>query len=379
MIKSFEELGIKREIIEALQSLNIKEPTEVQELSIPLALEGKNIIGQSQTGTGKTLAYLVPVLQKVEEGKKEMQALIVAPTHELVAQINNEIVSLKQKGNLNITSTTLIGSGNLNRQIEKLKNKPNIIVGSAGRILELIKKKKIAAHTIKTIVLDEGDKLFDKKNLEIVKGIIKSTQKDTQKLLFSATLGSKTLEIAKDLIGECEVIKVKEEDKVNSDIIHGYFIAENREKIDMLRKILHAEKNNKTIVFIGDSYNVDLALSKLRFHKVKVEALHGEAKKAERQKAIENFRKGKSNVLIATDVAARGLDIKGITHVINLTMPRDKKDYLHRVGRVGRLGEVGIAYSLIDPREEKIIKEFEKDLKINIPKKYIYKGEIIED
>ena len=375
---NFNGLGIGETLINTLELLDIKKPTEVQERAIPLILEGKNVIAQSETGTGKTLAYLLPIIENLEIGKKETQVIIVAPTHELVVQINDVIAKLKEKSNLQITSTSLIGTGNLNRQIEKLKKKPNIIVGSAGRILEIIGKKKLSAHTVNTIVLDEGDKLFDKKNLEVVKGIMKSAKRDVQKLIVSATLTEKTLEIAKEIINHYEIIKTKEKNRVNENVEHGFFLVNDRDKLDLLRKIIHAEKHSKIMVFIEDSYNASRIVSKLQFHKIKVNELHGEVSKEDRQKALQEFRRGKVNVLLATDVASRGLDIEGITHVINLTVPRSHKDYIHRAGRVGRAGNTGISFSMLSPKEIIRMQEISNKLQIEVEEYDIYKGEIFK-
>lgn len=373
----FEDLKIKEEIIKGLSSMGITEPTDIQKEIIPLAINGENLIGQSETGTGKTLAYLLPAIEKIDTTKKEMQCIILAPTHELAIQINNTINEVKKVASLDITSTSLIGSANIKRQIDALKAKPHIIVGSAGRILELIGKKKVSAHTIKTIIIDEVDKLLDKNNLPVIKNIIKSTQKQTQVMMFSATLNSKTLDIAKTLKEDIKVVSVKN-NKVNENIIHNYIKTDSRKKIDTLRKLIHASKADKILVFNNDVYTTNTAIENLTASKIKVAAIGGNNKMEERKKALEDFRKGNINVLIASDVAARGLDIKGITHIINLDIPEDPNDYLHRSGRVGRAGETGDVFSLVDEREEKIIKSHEKNFKINIAEKKLYKGNIEE-
>ncbi|WP_288221219.1 DEAD/DEAH box helicase [uncultured Clostridium sp.] len=373
----FEDLKIKEEIIKGLSSMGITEPTDIQKEIIPLAINGENLIGQSETGTGKTLAYLLPTIEKIDTTKKEMQCIILAPTHELAIQINNTINEVKKAASLDITSTSLIGSANIKRQIDALKAKPHIIVGSAGRILELIVKKKVSAHTIKTIIIDEVDKLLDKNNLPVIKNIIKSTQKQTQVMMFSATLNNKTLDIAKTLKEDIKVISVKN-NKVNENIRHNYIKTDSRKKIDALRKLIHASKAEKILVFNNDIYTTNTAIENLTASKIKVAAIGGNNKMEERKKALEDFRKGNINVLVASDVAARGLDIKGITHVFNLDIPEDPNDYLHRSGRVGRAGETGEVFSLVDEREEKLIKSHEKNFKINIEEKHLYKGNIEE-
>lgn len=376
---TFDKLNLNKDMVEALKNLKITEATEVQEKSIPLALEGKNILAQSETGTGKTLAYLLPLIEKLQKDKKEMQAIILAPTYELCMQIHNTILELKKESGVSITSTQLIGSANIARQIEKLKDKPNILVGSAGRVLELIRKKKITASTIKTIVLDEVDKLLDNKNIPLIKEIVKNTQKVDQFLMFSATINNSSLQLSKELVEELEVIRVKGSNKVNEDITHNYIMVEERKKIEYLRKLIHAARPKRAIVFISNSFNVDQTLEKLKFHKINAATIHGDIDKDERKNALESFRKGKIQVLVASDVAARGLDIKGVTHVINLDTPRDPKNYLHRVGRVGRAGEKGEAYSLVDNRDLNNIRVYEKDLNLKFNRKYVYMGKVLQD
>ncbi|SUY46179.1 ATP-dependent RNA helicase [Clostridium putrefaciens] len=378
---NFESLKITQKMINGLESLGIENPTEIQEKVIPLALEGKNLIGQSETGTGKTLSYLLPIIEKIDVNKKEMQCIIIAPTHELVMQIHNTISDLRNSSGIEVLSTPLIGSANITRQIEKLKSKPHIIVGSSGRILELIKKRKISAHTIRIIVIDEVDKLLDKDNIPSIKEIIKATPKDAQMMMFSATITGNTLDASKTLALDVVVVSVKDTNTVNEDIIHGYILTEHRKKIDTLRKLISSVNPKRALIFINSSYDVDKTLEKLRFHNIKVDSVHGSNDKEDRQRALENFRKGSIQVLVASDIAARGLDIKGITHVINLDLPKDSKDYLHRVGRVGRAGEIGEVFSLVDPKEESLIKKYEDNFKIVIKEKYLYGGrvEIQED
>lgn len=377
-MKEFEKLNLREDIVNALEVQGLTIPTEIQKRAIPTILEGKNLVAQSETGTGKTLAYLLPIIQKIDTDKKENQAIILAPTHELAVQINNEIINLNKNLEKKVSSTILVGSGNIKRQMEKLKEKPQIIVGSSGRILELIGKKKVSAHTIKMFVMDEGDKLLHYKSIEEVNSIRKTMMKDTQKLIFSATLTNNTMEVALKIMGEYETIQVKGSNKVNENIEHNYFVVDSRDKDDTLRRLIHASKTTKALVFINRNYDLKITLEKLRYHKIEVESLHGENNKEKRKNALEAFRNGKVQVLMASDVAARGLDIKGLTHIINLDIPEDAKNYLHRVGRVGRAGEHGIAYSIVDKKEEYLIRRYEEAFGINIQKKYIYEGKIVD-
>lgn len=377
MSTTFDELGLNSNLIEGLKKANITNPTDIQIKTIPLALENKDIIGQSQTGSGKTLAYLLPIFQKIDSSKREMQAIILAPTHELVMQIDHEVKLLAENSGIPVTSTSIIGDVNKLRQIEKLREKPHIIVGSTGRILELIKAKKISAHTVKTIVIDEGDRLFDDKNIGAVKDVIKTTMRDRQLMIFSATIGEKAINTAQSLMKEPEVIRIEDNLQVNSDITHQYIVVEQRDKIEMLRKLVAAAKPKKAIVFINRSEDTDITTMKLQYHNLKAYGIHGSATKEERKKAMEDFRSGKLQLLIASDIAARGLDIKDVTHIFNLDLPVETKDYLHRVGRTGRAGKQGTAIAIVTEKETAIIRRYERDFDINIQEVDVFKGNIV--
>lgn len=374
MIISFDKLGINLNLIEGLKKQGINTPTDIQVKSIPLAIQNKDIIGQSQTGSGKTLAYLLPIFQKIDSDKREMQVLILAPTHELVMQIDKQIKLLSSNSGVPVTSTSIIGEVNITRQIEKLKEKPHIIVGSTGRVFELIKNKKISAHTIKTIVIDEGDRLLDENNLIAVKDVIKTTMRDRQLMLFSATINDKTSDIAKDLMKDAQVIRIEDEKRISSNITHMYFISEQREKIEILRKLVASINPEKALVFINKSEEIQLTTLKLQYHHIKAYGIYGNAPKEERKKAMEDFRSGKIQLLIASDLAARGLDIEGLTHIFNLDLPKESKDYLHRVGRTGRVLKSGTAISIVTNQEISLINRYEKDFNIKIEKKEIFGG-----
>ncbi|KGN00888.1 helicase [Clostridium novyi A str. 4570] len=376
MSVSFQQLGLNPNLIEGLLKNNIEVPTDIQVKSIAPIMNNENIIAQSQTGTGKTLAYLLPLFQKIDSTKREIQVIILAPTHELVMQIHNEISLLSKNSNSNITSCPIIGEVNIKRQIEKLKEKPHIIVGSAGRVFELIKKKKISAHTVKTIVLDEGDRLLDKSNAPKVKDVIKTTMRDTQILMFSATISQRTMDIANVILKNPKVIKVKASELMNPNISHMYFQCEARDKIEILRKLLASIKPKRAIVFINKPTEIDVTTSKLQYHKINAYSISGKTSKEDRKKAIDGFKKGKYEILIASDVAARGLDVSNITHIFNLDLPSDSMDYLHRVGRCGRGDNLGTAISIVTEKELSFIKKYENKFNIKIDKKKIYKGKI---
>lgn len=374
MIKSFDKLGLDTKLIEGLKKQGIETPTDIQIESIPVALENKDIIGQSQTGSGKTLAYLLPIFKKIHSDKREMQCIILAPTHELVMQITNEIKNLSTNSEIPVTCTSIIGDVNIKRQVEKLKEKPHIIVGSPGRILQLIKMKKISAHTVKTIVVDEGDRLLNKDNLSVVKDIIKTTMRDRQLMVFSATMNKEIVDKAKDLMKEYKFISIEEKNIVNSNIEHMYFVSEQRDKIEVLRKLIASINPKKAIIFLNKKEEIELLTYKLKYHHINCYSIFGKAQKEERKKALDQFRNGKLQFLIASDIAARGLDIKDVTHIFNLDIPENPKEYVHRVGRTGRGNNKGTAISIVTEKEVSLIKKYEKNLNIKINSKKIFKG-----
>lgn len=377
MTISFEGLGLNIDLINSLEKQDIKIPTDIQAKVIPLALENKDIIAKSQTGTGKTLAYLLPIFQKIDSEKKEMQCIILAPTHELVMQIDREIQLLSENCQINVTSCNIIGDVNMSRQIDKLKEKPHIIVGSPGRIFELIKKRKIASHTIKTIVIDECDKLLDKNNISKVKDIIKTTMRDRQLMAFSASINEAALSSAASLMKEPSIIKIQNE-ILNTNVQHMYFLSEQRDKFELLRKIIASESPKKSLIFINKPMEIEFIVSKLQYHHISCYGLYGNAGKEERKKALADFRNGKIQFLVASDIAARGLDVKDITHIFNLDLPEDPEEYLHRVGRTGRMNKAGITISIITKSDLSTIKKYENKFNLEIKEKYIFKGKIID-
>ncbi len=379
MEKLFEQLGLNADIIQGLIKDDIINPTQIQGEVIPKALLNSDIIAESETGSGKTLAYLLPLFQKVNWSKKEMQAVILLPTHELAIQVHREVTKLAQNSEIAINSTVLIGNVSIKRQMESIKKeKPHIIVGSSGRVLKLIQMKVIKAHTVKTIIIDEADRLLDKNNLKDIKAIIKTTLKERQLMLFSATITNKTLETAKEMVKEnYQLIKIEEKTVINENIKHMYFSCTERERINTLRKLMHILKPKKAIAFINIAYDIENAVESLKYHGLRVEAIYGNFGKEERKKALQNFQTGKVNLLIASDLAARGLDIKDVDYIFSIDIPEDAKSYLHRAGRTARAGKEGISISIITDREKPLIENYEKKLKIKIEAKDMYKGRII--
>jgi superfamily II DNA/RNA helicase len=349
--------------------------TDVQTQGIPLILAGGDVIAESPTGTGKTLAYLLPVLNKIDPDKRNAQAVILASSQELVMQILSEVQKWGEGSG--IRSASIIGGANPKRQLEKLKKSPHIIVGTPGRIYELIKQKKIKMHEVKTVVLDEGDQLLVAEHQATVQNIVKSTLADRQVLLFSATLPKHTEQAAKELTKDPEIIHIKKDTTIESaDVEHIYFISEQREKIKILEKLSRLD-SFKGLVFMKDIGSLQVAAERLNYNDIPAAMLHSELTKQQRQANLKQFREGKNEMLLVTDVAARGLDIKGVTHVVHYDFPRDLEQYIHRSGRTGRFGAEGTVISIVNERELRDLKRFCKELGFVPEEKGFYKGKIV--
>ena len=299
MSLSFETLNLNPSLIEGLAKQNITTPTTIQAEAIPVILSRQDVIAQSHTGSGKTLAFVTPLFQLIDSSKREMQVLILAPTHELVMQIDAQIKLLAANSGEPVTSTTIIGGANIEKQIKKLKEKPHFIVGSAGRILELIKKKKITAHTIKTIVLDEADSLLDNTNTKTIQDIIKTTLRDRQLCLFSASISDNTLELAKSLMKEPVVLKTAETVEMNPNIEHFYLKGDRRDKFELLRKLIVAEEPQRALIFVNQNDSMQEIAEKLNYHQKETFMMRGNIKKEERKRALDAFRSGKIKLLIS--------------------------------------------------------------------------------
>lgn len=351
-------------------------PTAIQEKAAPAILEGRDVIAESPTGTGKTLAYLLPVLEKIDLEKQGLQAVILASSHELVMQIHQEIQKWGEGSG--IRSAAFIGGANLKRQLEKLKKRPQLIAGTPGRLNELIKQKKLKMHEVKLVVLDEGDQLLVPEHIETVKTIIKSTMADRQLALFSATVNESISSIGPELMKDPLPIKIDKSEVVSGRVDHFYFVCEQREKIEILRKIAVLE-GIKALAFVKDIGNLDVLAEKLQYRGKRLGVLHSDTKKEDRAAALKNIRTGDIPILLATDVAARGLDIQGLTHVVHYDLAANTTQYTHRSGRTGRAGAEGTVLSIVTEREERELKKIARELGIQLQRKTFYRGEMIDD
>ncbi len=378
MENKFDELGLDPSLIKALEIEKINRATDIQSRVIPQMKKPGDLIFKSATGTGKTLAYLLPIFEKIKETPNDNRAIILAPTHELVIQIQRQIERLAKNSGLAITSTPLIGAANILRQIDKLKKKPQIMVGSPGRILELIEKKKIKAHSIKMIVLDEADRLMDRHNEKTVIDIIKRLPKEKQMIIASASMPQNVIKRAEAMMNNPVQILSDDLQSIPESIKHIRIITEQRNKIDLLKKLIKKLDPPKAIVFVNTVDMIENLTNKMKFHDIKTESIHGTIQKLDRKKVMADFQSGKLKVLIASDLAARGLQMDGITHVFNMDIPEQANDYLHRAGRTGRNGQEGMVVSIATDYDMFFLQEIENKLKIKIKNKRYYKGEITD-
>ena len=370
---------VNENLINALKIQNITSPTQVQKDCIPIIKTGNDLIVMSKTGTGKTLAYLLPIFGNIDLNIKQPQVIIIAPTHELASQVHREAQLLSDALCNGITSTLIIGGANIKRQLDNLKQKPRIIVGSTGRILEIMKMKKLTGHYVKTIVVDEADRMLDSFNLEGVNGIVKTTLKDRQLIFVSATMDDKTISVVKDMSKDnLEIVKYEEQEKLPINIEHMYFECEARDKVTLIRKLISAENVNKALIFTNNQDELEKMVDKLEYHNIKTAGLYGTALKRERKQALIDLREGRKRVLVTNDIASRGLDIKGVGYIFNLDVPENPTFYVHRAGRTGRMTSKGVSIIIATKYELDKIKNLEKKLNITIKPKVITKGKIFD-
>lgn len=382
---TFQELGIAPQLVERLAALSITTPTTVQQQVIPPLSQGRSLVFQSETGTGKTLAYLLPLLQQIDESIQQIQLLIVAPTHELASQIKSQIQLVTD-----IPAVLLIGGAPIKRQVEMLKKKPLIAVGGAARLMELVYLKKLKVHQVKAIVLDEADRLLAPELRDDTTALCQALPAEVQLAACSATINGKTEKIIQSLVrrqqdeGELEKRILPPEDILQKKITHIAIYSETRDKVDTLRKLLVAEMGAatkgqplKAMVFTARPADVDIILSKLTYKKMQCSALHAKQDKVKRKQALDQFRKGSCPVLITSDLAARGLDIPDVTHIIQLDMPSNMDFFVHRAGRTGRNGKLGLNIVIGDGYEMRQLAAAEKKLHLVVYPKVLYKGKLV--
>ena len=358
----FTSLGVPEHLIAALAKRGITAPTEIQTAFIPAARAGENLIGEAPTGTGKTLAYLLPIMERIDPAVRTAQALVLAPTHELAMQIATVARELAQAAGLPIGVQALIGGANIKRQIEALKKKPALIVGSTPRVQELHRLGKLKLTGVKLLVLDEFDRLLGKQHLDEVRTVIRLLPTGHQALLLSATAGTTAVRMAEELFAP-RLIRVESTAAAYENYYH---IVPFRDKIKAVQKLTRRLPIKRGLVFVGRSFDAAHALEKLRFEGIAAVALIGQEQRDQRRAALDAIRAGRAQLLISTDLAARGLDIEDVDYVIHLDLPEDVRTYRHRAGRTARAGKAGAVIALVDEKEQGKLKALAARMEIEI-------------
>lgn len=346
----FEEMGLSTNILEALKRKGFEEPTPIQAGVIPKLLHGANdLIGQAQTGTGKTAAFGIPLLEKIDPSSKKVQALILTPTRELAIQVSEEIQSLK--GKLKIKILPVYGGQSIERQINHLRSGVQIVVGTPGRIIDHLNRKSLSIRDIRYFILDEADEMLNMGFIDDVKLILSHAPEDRRILLFSATMPREIMQLARQYLKNPETVTITGK-KLTVDLTQQiYYEVAERDKFEALCRIIDMEDEFYGLVFCRTKVDVDEVSGRLVDRGYDAEALHGDISQSQRETILRKFRNRKINILVATDVAARGLDITDLTHVINYSLPQNPESYVHRIGRTGRAGKEGMAITFVTPEE----------------------------
>lgn len=346
----FNELGLHDKIIKAVDDMGFVKASPIQEQVIPFAMEGMDIIGQAQTGTGKTAAFGIPLLSKIEEGSTELQSIVLAPTRELAIQVSEEINRLAKYKNIN--ALPVYGGEDIMKQIRGLKKRPQIVVATPGRFMDHMRRKTIKLDSIHTVILDEADEMLSMGFIEDIETILEEVPNERQTLLFSATMPPRIKNISQKFMQDPKHIAVKNKTMTVDTIDQKYIELKEKDKFDALCRLIDINGPELSIIFGRTKRRVDELSEALSIRGYEVEGIHGDLKQERREKVLRKFKRGGIKILVATDVAARGLDISGVTHVFNFDLPQDPESYVHRIGRTGRAGKNGISYTFVTPREK---------------------------
>lgn len=358
-MKTFKELGLSSNGLKSLEDLGFVEPSLIQEKVIPFILESKkDLIALAQTGTGKTAAFGLPLLEKIKKDSNELQAIILCPTRELCLQITQDLEKYA-KHSKGVSITPVYGGSNIVLQIKSLKRGTNIVVGTPGRVHDLIRRKDLNLKTIKWLVLDEADEMLDMGFKDDLDAILDQIPKTRQTLLFSATMSKKVESIAKKYMNEAFEISVGAKNVGSEQVSHEYYIVQAKDRFEALKRILDSLPDFYGILFCRTRRETQDIAEKLKYFNYDAEALHGEISQNLRTKIMDRFKKKQVRLLVATDVAARGIDVSDLTHVINYNLPDQNEAYTHRSGRTGRAKKTGVSISIITPRDSRRIKAIE--------------------
>lgn len=361
----FEELNVNEKILKAIGDMGFEEASPIQVKAIPVVLEGKDIVGQAQTGTGKTAAYGIPMLQAVDPKLKSVQAVVLCPTRELAIQVADEIRKLA-KYMSSIKVLPVYGGQEIVKQIKSLKSGVQIVVGTPGRVMDHMRRNTVKLDNVKMVVLDEADEMLDMGFREDMETILTQVPEERQTVMFSATMPKPIMEIARNFQQNAEVIKVVRKELTVENIEQYYFEVRSKNKDEILSRLIDIYNPKLSVVFCNTKKQVDDLISELKGRGYFADGIHGDMKQAQRDRVMNDFRKGKTEILIATDVAARGIDVDDVDIVFNYDLPQDEEYYVHRIGRTGRAGKSGLAFSFVTGKEVYKLKDIERYCKTKI-------------
>ncbi|MBW3467272.1 DEAD/DEAH box helicase [Arthrospiribacter ruber] len=364
----FSDLGISAEILKAVEEMGYTHPSTIQSQSIPFMLEGKDVIGQAQTGTGKTAAFGIPIIDNVDPAINKPQALILCPTRELAVQVEGEIVKLS-KFKRGISSTCIYGGEAIDRQIRSLRKGVQIVVGTPGRVMDHIDRGTLKLDMVRIIVLDEADEMLDMGFREDIESILSDCPDERQTVFFSATMPKPILDLTKKYQDNPEIVRVLRKELTVENISQVYYEVKSPLKMELMARLMNLNQFSLSVVFCNTKRVTDEVTEELIARGIGAEALHGDLSQAQRTKVMNKFRKGHVSVLVATDVAARGIDVDNVEAVFNYDLPLDEENYVHRIGRTGRAGKSGTAINFITGRKDMFrLRDIEKFIKTSIAK-----------
>ncbi|KPV45787.1 DEAD/DEAH box helicase [Alicyclobacillus ferrooxydans] len=367
MATLFNEFELSDATKRSLEQMGFESATAIQADTIPVALEGRDLIGQAQTGTGKTVAFAIPLVERIDSSNTEIGGLVLTPTRELCIQVAEEISKVGRFKSIRVLS--IYGGQDIGRQIRALRNRPHIIVATPGRLIDHLNRGTVKLQSVQMAVLDEADEMLDMGFIEDIEGILNQCPRERQTLLFSATMKPGVKTLAKKFMHDSVHIAVKAQEVTVPLIEQVYYEVHERQKLDVLTRLLDIQNPELAIIFGRTKRRVDELMGALQTRGYLADGLHGDMSQGQRDAVMRKFRDGGIEVLVATDVAARGLDVSGVTHVFNFDMPQDVDSYVHRIGRTGRAGMTGLAATFVTPREIEHLHQIERVTKRRIERR----------
>jgi ATP-dependent RNA helicase DeaD len=362
----FSELGISGPVLRAVEEMGFEVASPIQASAIPYQLEGKDVIGQAQTGTGKTAAFGIPLLEKIDPKNKALQAIILCPTRELAIQVADEIRKLA-KYTHGVKTLSVYGGQDITKQIRSLKSGVNVVIGTPGRVMDHMRRRTIKFDNVHTVILDEADEMLNMGFREDIETILQDVPEDRQTILFSATMPKPIMDITKKYQKNAQIVKVVKKELTVSNINQFYYDVRPKNKDEVLSRLLDIYEPKLSLVFCNTKRKVDELVLSLQEKGYFAEGLHGDLKQSQRDRVMSGFRHGKTTILVATDVAARGIDVDDVEAVFNYDIPQDEEYYVHRIGRTGRAGRTGMAFSFVVGREIGKLRDIQRYCKTKIP------------